>query len=54
MTYLFNIDFYLNPRYNYKQGVGDDGKLIEAVHKVFSKLDLNSPVIGQFLKKLDA
>ncbi|KAM5554258.1 hypothetical protein ABKV19_022573, partial [Rosa sericea] len=44
--------YYLNPRYNYRPGVGDDCMLIEAVHKVFSKLDPNSPTIGQLGKEL--
>ncbi|CAB4294213.1 unnamed protein product [Prunus armeniaca] len=31
-----------------KPGVGDDGTLIRVVHKVYSKLDPASPVVGQF------
>lgn len=40
--------YYLNPRYQYRPGVGDDGELIRAVHNVFSKLDPDSPQVGQF------
>nr|XP_011469380.1 PREDICTED: uncharacterized protein LOC105352942 [Fragaria vesca subsp. vesca] len=49
---LHSAGYYLNPRYNYKSGVGDDYKLIEAVHKVFSRCDPNCPTIGQFGKEL--
>ncbi|KAI5351292.1 hypothetical protein L3X38_004183 [Prunus dulcis] len=44
--------YYLNPRYQYRPGVGDDGTLIHAVHKVYSKLDPASPAVGQFGNEL--
>ncbi|VVA40908.1 PREDICTED: LOW QUALITY PROTEIN, partial [Prunus dulcis] len=44
--------YYLNPRYQYRPGVGDDGTLIRAVHKVYSKLDPASPAVGQFGNEL--
>ena len=40
--------YYLNPRYQYRSGIGDDGTLIHAVHNVYSKLDPASPAVGQF------
>ncbi|XP_050145920.1 uncharacterized protein LOC126621463 isoform X1 [Malus sylvestris] len=44
--------YYLNPRYQYRPGVGDDGTLIRAVHNVYSKLDPASPAVGQFGNEL--
>ncbi|KAM1649929.1 hypothetical protein ACFXTN_002698 [Malus domestica] len=44
--------YYLNPRYQYRPGVGDDGNLIRAVHNVYSKLDPASPAVGQFRNEL--
>ncbi|KAI5313410.1 hypothetical protein L3X38_042584 [Prunus dulcis] len=44
--------YNLNPRYQYRPGVGDDGTLIRAVHKVYSKLDPASPAVGQFGNEL--
>ncbi|XP_050121747.1 uncharacterized protein LOC126599413 isoform X2 [Malus sylvestris] len=44
--------YYLNPRYQYRPGVGDDGALIRAVHNVYSKLDPASPEVGQFGNEL--
>ncbi|XP_070676308.1 uncharacterized protein [Malus domestica] len=44
--------YYLNPRYQYRLGVGDDGTLIRAVHNVYSKLDPASPAVGQFGNEL--
>ncbi|KAM1404695.1 hypothetical protein ACFX2I_013156 [Malus domestica] len=44
--------YYLNPRYQYRPGVGDDGNLIRAVHNVYSKLDPASPAVGQFGNEL--
>ncbi|VVA40531.1 PREDICTED: LOW QUALITY PROTEIN, partial [Prunus dulcis] len=46
------VAYYLNPRYQYRPGVGDDGTLIRAVHKVYSKLDPASPAVGQFGNEL--
>ncbi|XP_050147276.1 uncharacterized protein LOC126622524 [Malus sylvestris] len=44
--------YYLNPRYQYRPGVGDDGNLIRVVHNVYSKLDPASPAVGQFGNEL--
>ncbi|XP_070671677.1 uncharacterized protein [Malus domestica] len=44
--------YYLNPRYQYRPGVGDDGNLIRAVHNVYNKLDPASPAVGQFGNEL--
>lgn len=43
-----HVAYYLNPRFQYRSGVGEDPKLIEAVHEVFSKLDPNSRGLSQF------
>ena len=40
--------YYLNPRYQYRPGVGDDGTLIRVVNNIYYKLDLASPTAGQF------
>ncbi|RVW52185.1 hypothetical protein CK203_077864 [Vitis vinifera] len=34
--------FFLNPRFQYKRGVGTDPDLLQAVHEVFAKLDPTS------------
>ncbi|CAL2228203.1 unnamed protein product [Prunus armeniaca] len=38
----------LERKHGARPGVGDDGTLIRVVHKVYSKLDPASPVVGQF------
>ena len=35
----FIVAYFLNPRFEYKHGVGSDPKLLQATHDVFSKLD---------------
>lgn len=42
------VAFYLNPRFQYGPGVGEDMHLIQAVHQVFNTLDPNSEGIAQF------
>ncbi|XP_048444125.1 uncharacterized protein LOC125479134 [Pyrus x bretschneideri] len=44
--------YYLNARYQYRPGVGDDGTLIRAIHNVYSRLDPASPAVGQFGNEL--
>ncbi|XP_068328265.1 uncharacterized protein [Pyrus communis] len=44
--------YYLNPRYQYRPSVGDDGTLIRVVHNVYSKLDPASPAVGQYGNEL--
>eukprot|EP00261_Vitis_vinifera_P028884 XP_010663255.2 PREDICTED: uncharacterized protein LOC104882295 [Vitis vinifera] len=40
--------FFLNPRFQYKRGVGTDPDLLQAVHEVFAKLDPTSEGLSQF------
>ncbi|CAL9018889.1 unnamed protein product [Prunus brigantina] len=42
----------LERKHGARPGVGDDGTLIRAVHKVYSKLDPASPAVGQFGNEL--
>ncbi|KAL6350595.1 hypothetical protein AAG906_022305 [Vitis piasezkii] len=40
--------FFLNPRFQYKRGVGTDPDLLQVVHEVFTKLDPTSEGFSQF------
>ncbi|KAL6324351.1 hypothetical protein AAG906_012955 [Vitis piasezkii] len=40
--------FFLNPRFQYKRGVGTDPDLLQVVHEVFAKLDPTSEGLSQF------
>ncbi|KAM5577951.1 hypothetical protein ABKV19_008328 [Rosa sericea] len=40
--------YYLNPMFQYSEGIGDDPELLDALHSVFAKLDPNSIGIAQF------
>ncbi|RVW56926.1 hypothetical protein CK203_113996 [Vitis vinifera] len=40
--------FFLNPRFQYKRGVGTDPNLLQVVHEVFAKLDPTSESLSQF------
>ncbi|KAL6325085.1 hypothetical protein AAG906_022652 [Vitis piasezkii] len=40
--------YFLNPRFQYRHGVGSDPDLIQVVHDAFAKLDPNVESIGQF------
>ncbi|RVW78540.1 hypothetical protein CK203_049801 [Vitis vinifera] len=40
--------YFLNPRFQYRRGVGSDPELLQAVHDVFSKLDPTTESLGQF------
>lgn len=42
------VAYYLNPRFQYRQGLGEDPRLIDAVHQAFNKLDPNSDGLAQF------
>ncbi|XP_034707021.1 uncharacterized protein LOC117930476 [Vitis riparia] len=42
------VAFFLNPRFQYKCGVGIDPDLLQAVHEVFAKLDPISEGLSQF------
>ena len=44
----FIVAYFLNPRFQYRPGVGSDLDLIQAVHDVFAKLDPNVELISQF------
>ncbi|RVW58734.1 hypothetical protein CK203_108552 [Vitis vinifera] len=45
---LHAVAFFLNPRFQYKRGVGTDPDLPQAVHEVFTKLDPTSEGLSQF------
>ena len=47
---LFNfiITYFLNPMLLYKRGVGSDPELLQAIHDVFTKLDLTAESLSQF------
>lgn len=40
--------YFLNPRFQYRRGVGSDPYLIQSVHEVFAKLDPNAESVGHF------
>ncbi|XP_060673906.1 uncharacterized protein LOC132804042 [Ziziphus jujuba] len=40
--------YFLNPRFQYKEGIGTDSDLVQAVHDVFAALYPNSDRISQF------
>ncbi|KAL6345759.1 hypothetical protein AAG906_017504 [Vitis piasezkii] len=44
--------YFLNPRFQYRHGVGSDPELLQAVHDVFAKLDLTIESLGQFGNEL--
>ncbi|RVW94894.1 hypothetical protein CK203_034577 [Vitis vinifera] len=44
--------YFLNPRFQYRRGVGSDPELLQAVHDVFAKLDLTTESLGQFGNEL--
>ncbi|XP_034692682.1 uncharacterized protein LOC117919598 [Vitis riparia] len=44
--------YFLNPRFQYRRGVGSDPYLIQSVHEVFAKLDPNAESVGQFGNEL--
>ena len=44
----FIVAYLLNPRFQYRHGVGSDSKLLQAVHDIFAKLDPTTKLLGQF------
>ena len=44
----FIIAYFLNPRFQYRRGVGSDPDLLQAVHDVFAKLDPTTESLDQF------
>ncbi|RVW14980.1 hypothetical protein CK203_090429 [Vitis vinifera] len=44
--------YFLNPRFQYRRGVGSDPELLQAVHDVFAKLDPTTESLGQFGNEL--
>ena len=42
------VAYFLNPRFQYRRGVGSDLELLQAVHDVFSKLDPTAKTPSQF------
>ena len=49
----FIVAYFLNPRFQYRRGVGSDPNLIQAIHDVFAKLDPNAELIDQFGNKVN-
>ncbi|KAJ9678214.1 hypothetical protein PVL29_022952 [Vitis rotundifolia] len=45
---LHAVTYFLNPRFQYRRGVGSDPELLQAVHDVFVKLDPTTESLGQF------
>ncbi|KAJ9697346.1 hypothetical protein PVL29_009243 [Vitis rotundifolia] len=44
--------YFLNPRFQYRRGVGSDPELLQVVHDVFAKLDPTTESVGQFGNEL--
>ena len=44
----FIVACFLNPRFQYRRGVGSDPELLQAVYDVFAKLDPTTESLGQF------
>ncbi|RVW41440.1 DEAD-box ATP-dependent RNA helicase 39 [Vitis vinifera] len=51
---LHAVAYLLNPRFQYRHGVGSDSKLLQAVHNVFAKLDPTIESLGQFGNEVDS
>ncbi|RVW31338.1 hypothetical protein CK203_106080 [Vitis vinifera] len=49
---LHAVAYFLNPRFQYRHGVGSDPELLQAVHDVFAKLDPTTESLGQFGNEL--
>ena len=43
----FIVSYFLNPRFQYRCGVGSNPKLLQVVHNVFVKLDPTTESLGQ-------
>ena len=44
----FIIAYFLNPRFQYRHGVGSDPELLQTIHEVFTKLDPTAELLSQF------
>ena len=44
----FIVAYFLNPRFQYRRGVGSDPELLQVVHDVFAKFDPTTESLGQF------
>ena len=44
----FIVAYFLNPRFQYRRGVGSDPELLQVVHDIFAKLDSTIESLGQF------
>ncbi|RVW80943.1 hypothetical protein CK203_037354 [Vitis vinifera] len=49
---LHAVAYFLNPRFQYRRGVGSDPELLQVVHDVFAKLDSTTESLGQFGNEL--
>ncbi|RVW71858.1 hypothetical protein CK203_061141 [Vitis vinifera] len=49
---LHAVAYFLNPRFQYRRGVGSDPELLQVVHDVFAKLDPTTESLGQFGNEL--
>ncbi|KAL6330663.1 hypothetical protein AAG906_003274 [Vitis piasezkii] len=45
---LHAATYFLNPRFQYRRGVGSDPELLQAVYDIFAKLDPTTESLGQF------
>ncbi|RVW78683.1 hypothetical protein CK203_048418 [Vitis vinifera] len=51
-NFIYNHAYFLNPRFQYRRGVGSDPELLQAVHDVFAKLDPTTESLDQFGNEL--
>ena len=49
----FIVSYFLNPRFQYRHGVGSNSELLQVVHNVFAKLDPTTESFGQFGSKVN-
>ena len=42
----FIVAYFLNPKFQYRHGVGSDSSLIQTIHDVFAKLDSNAKSVN--------
>ncbi|KAL6326563.1 hypothetical protein AAG906_008425 [Vitis piasezkii] len=50
--HVATLTYFLNPRFQYRHGVGSNRELLQAVHDVFAKLDPTIESLGQFGNEL--
>ena len=46
--YYYFVAYFLNPRFQCKEGIDTDSDLVQAIHDVFAVLDPNLDHISQF------